>query len=76
MEFNYNKLRGRIVEYGYNLKTCADKMGIDRTSLSQKLNNHTSFSNRDILRLCDMLNIPTEEIGTYFFTNQVEKTQV
>ena len=67
MEFKYAKLRGRIVEkYGTNGNFCV-ALGISPTSLSLKLNNKTSFSQKDIVEWCNLLEIELKDSGEYFF---------
>ena len=71
MEFDYSKLRGRIVEvYGSNSRFVAEFGGTIQ-NFSLKLNNKIQFSQNDIRKIIKMLNIPLEDIGTYFFTEKV-----
>lgn len=65
--FDYRKLRGRIKERFGTQDAFAAAMGIGRVSLSQRLNNSLGFSQREILRAAELLEIPTEEIPDYFF---------
>ena len=66
----YNKLRGRIVEiYGTNT-AFADKLGIAPQALSRKLTGNVGFSQTEVLKWCDLLQIEQDEIGVYFFTPQ------
>jgi transcriptional regulator with XRE-family HTH domain len=68
MNFNYSKLRGKIREVFKTEASFAKKMGISTTSLSQKLNNKVEFTQAEIERAVELLNIPKEEIPMYFFT--------
>lgn len=72
MNFDYSKLRGRIREYYGTEASFAANLGIGRVSLSKRLNNELDFSRIEILRTRDLLNIPTEEIGDYFFKEKVQ----
>lgn len=72
MKFNYNKLRGRIVEKFGCLKNFSDELSITYESLSKKLNNLIAVSQTDIIEWCQLLDIPTEEIGSYFFALEVQ----
>lgn len=66
--FDYSKLRGRIIEkYGY-IKEFAKAVGIAPTSLSLKLNNKLYFSQAEIRRAIDMLDIEPGSVTSYFFT--------
>ena len=72
-DFNYSKLRGRIVEkYGKQEKFAKD-IGISYVSLSKRLNNHLDFSVREILKMCKLLEIRLDDIPIYFFTTKVQK---
>ncbi len=73
MAFNYNKLRGKIKEMCGTQKKFAKLLGISRTSLSQRLNNTLNFSNTEILRACEILNININDIPSYFFNSEVQK---
>lgn len=69
--FDYSKLRGRIVEILGNQRKLASELNISLTQLSKKLNNKSRFTTNDIIVIKDVLKIPTQEIGTYFFTQKV-----
>ena len=73
MEFNYAKLLGRMKELGFTLETLAKAIGINKGTLSAKLNNHNFFTSGEIARICEVLNIEKEEIGLYFYTLKVQK---
>ena len=71
MAFYYRKLKGRIIEkYGSQLNF-ADAYGISENTLSLKMRNKVRFTSDDIIAISDMLDIPENEIGSYFFTKQV-----
>lgn len=63
----YSKLRGRIVEKYYTMRNFADKIGISRQTLSQKITGKSEFSREDIKVFADALEIPKDEIGLFFF---------
>jgi DNA-binding XRE family transcriptional regulator len=67
MKFNYSKLLGRMRECGFTQKQLAKAIGINKATLSLKLNNRFSFSQEEILAICKLLNIPICEIGDYFY---------
>lgn len=67
MEFNYSKLLGRMKECGFTQEQLAKAIGINKGTLSAKLNNRFSFSQEEILAICKLLNIPVCEIGEYFY---------
>ena len=43
MPYNYSKLLGQIREKNYTQETLAKEIGIQSTTLSQKLNNKAKF---------------------------------
>lgn len=66
-QYEYRKLRGRIVEkYGTN-KKFAEAVGISENSMSLKLNGKTGFSRDDMLAWGKLLDISVPEFGDYFF---------
>ena len=67
MSFSYGKLRARIRERYKTFADFAKAAGMSRTSLSLKLNNVSTFTAAEITRICELLDIPTSEIGDYFF---------
>ena len=73
--FNYSSLRGLVREKGYTQEGLAAATGISMTQLSAKLNGRFPFKQKDIQSIVDVLDIPSTEIGRYFFAVEVEKTQ-
>lgn len=69
--FDFNKLRGRIKEKFGSESEFAKKMGLSRSTMSQKLNNVWDFSSSEIIKACDLLDIGYNDIPTYFFTIKV-----
>lgn len=69
--FDFNKLRGRIKEKFGSESEFAKKMGLSRSTMSQKLNNVWDFSSSEIIKACDLLDIGYNDIPAYFFTIKV-----
>ena len=67
MSNNYSKLRGRIKECGYTQDKLAQEIGINKSSLSCKLNGKYDFTSKEIDCICKVLDISNDEIGAYFF---------
>ena len=67
MPYTYNKLKGRIIERYGSQEAFSKAIGMSPTSLSLKMTGQTGFSQRDIQKWSDLLDIQTEEIGDYFF---------
>ena len=71
MSYDYRKLRGRIKEICGTQDSFAEKLGIGRVTLSQRLNNMSEFTQDEIYKACDILEIESKEIPIYFFTLNV-----
>ena len=73
--FDYSKLRGKIKEIFFSEGDFAKALGIGRVSLSKRLNNLLDFTGTEIYVSSNILGIPKEEIGEYFFTIKVQKRE-
>lgn len=71
MEFNYSKLEGRMKEKQFTQEKLAILLKISPPTLSLKLNNKSLFSQDEISQISDIIEIPKNEIGVYFFTPKV-----
>lgn len=71
MELQYRKLKGRIVEKYGSQEELAKAWGITRQAVSKKMTGKTRFSTDDIVKLVNLLDIPKERIGEYFFDQEV-----
>ena len=69
MKRTYGKLREKIKTKYSTLKVFAKEMGIDASTLSQKLNDAVSWKQTEIETIIRLLDIPVDEIGEYFFYN-------
>lgn len=67
MKFNYSKLRGKIRECDLTQEQLAEAIGINRGTLSAKLNGQFAFTTTEMLSIGEKLNIPKNELGDYFF---------
>lgn len=72
MAFNYNKLRGRIIEKYGTQGRFAKAMGVSERTLSLKLNNKIFFSQDEITKISELLSIVSDEIQVYFFEKEVQ----
>lgn len=64
---NSSKLRGRIVEKYKTQTAFANAIGMLPQSVSMRLTGDTEFSREDVFVWSKALDIPTCEIGDYFF---------
>lgn len=67
-DFLYPKLRGRIVEKYQNIANFARKLKVEPNVISRKLSGKIGMTKNDIKIWSDLLEIPLEEIGIYFFS--------
>ena len=58
---NIRKLKGKLVEMGFNTETLAVKMNIDRSTLYRKLNKGEKFTIGDAQKIKDALNLTNDE---------------
>ena len=65
MMFNYSKLEGRIIEKFQTRKNFSQQLGISLVSLSNKLNNKRSFTQNEIAKATELLDLTNVE--EYFF---------
>ncbi|MDE5779165.1 MAG: DUF739 family protein [Lachnospiraceae bacterium] len=74
MPYNYDKLHGKIAEkYGSQVKF-AENLGLSTRSISLKLNGKRQFKQSEITQICSMLDIPENEIASYFFSIKVQNS--
>lgn len=71
MNWRYDKLRGKIKEVCGTQDMFAEKLGIGRVSLSQRLNNQLEFSQDEIFKSCEILKIDLSDVREYFFIQKV-----
>lgn len=71
---NYELLRKKIESRYRRNSDLAKELGISEQSLSAKLNGKVSFSQNEMEKLLELLNIKDREIrNTFFSNNKVEK---
>lgn len=63
----FGMLREKIREQFGTLRIFADAMGMDYSSLSNKLNGKTAWNHYEIEKACKLLGISIEEVHAYFF---------
>lgn len=75
MIFSYDKLRGKIKEVFGTQDRFAEALGISKTTLSQKLNNCSEFTQQEMRKTMQLLNLSLMYLDEYFFTPKVRKTE-
>lgn len=71
MQFDYSKLRGRIVEKFGTIERFTQKLDISSVSVYKKLNNKAGFSRQDMITWGNLLDIPEEQYTLYFFQQKL-----
>lgn len=72
MAFNYNKLRGRIVEIYGSQTEFAKAMQWSERTLSRKLNGKIPWKQTDIIDAVRLLKLSESDIQEYFFALEVQ----
>lgn len=66
LEFDYSKLKGLIREKGETQESIAEKLNMSKSSFNQKINDKQRFTQTDICKLVDILDIV--DLKGYFFS--------
>ncbi len=67
MNMNIRKLKGKMVEQGFNVETLATKIGICTSTLYRKLNGGEKITIGDAQKIKVELNLTNEEAIEIFF---------
>lgn len=65
-----NKLKGKMIEKGFNAKTLSAELHINITTFYRKMNNN-SFEIREADRIVDILSLSGKEAKDIFFATDV-----
>ena len=68
MAFDYSKLRGRITEKCGTIGIFSKRIGISQLTAGKKLNGKSDWSQDEIVKACNVLDIRICEVPDYFFT--------
>ena len=63
----FGRLREEIGKKFRSTEEFAKAMGMNRSTLSFKLNSKTGWKQAEIEKACKLLDISMEEVGEYFF---------
>lgn len=72
MTYNYSKLRGKIREVFNTQAEFARALELSKTSLSEKLNGKSAFTQPEIEKSIELLNIARKDIPLYFYNLEVK----
>ena len=68
VNFNYSKLRGRIVEIFGSQTEFSKAIKISERSLSLKMKGKVSWKQSEIVKAINLLGLEKNDIAEYFFT--------
>ena len=74
MDFDYRKLLGKMREMNISQASLAKQIGLSESQFNRKLKGVYCFTQDEIFKMCEALDIRPNEIDLYFFTLKVEKT--
>ena len=63
----FGRLREEIKAKFHTIEEFSKAMGLNRSTLSGKLNSLTAWKQSEIEKACKLLDIPMEKVGEYFF---------
>lgn len=72
LEFDYSKLRGRIVEKFGTQHNFADAMEWSERTMSLKMSGKVPWGQPDIVKAAELLELEYDDISRYFFTPSVK----
>lgn len=73
VKFDYSKLRGKVAEKLNTNKAFADSIGISYPALSARFKGDTPFSQKEIAKAIDVLDLTPDEAMECFFTPEVQE---
>lgn len=72
IQYNYSKLKGRIVEKFGNIKNLSKSISLSATTLYKKLSGKEYFNQWQIEMIRKALEISETEVNEYFFVYKVK----
>ena len=75
MTFKTDKLQARIIEKFGTQASFAEAIGMDKTTLNKLLSEGREWKGSKMMKAVEVLDIPTDEIDSYFFVPAVEELQ-
>ncbi len=69
---NINKLKGKIIENGYSIKTLASEIDVCEATLRRKINGDVVVSIEESLEIKAKLNLSTKDYIDIFFGTRLE----
>ena len=69
---NNSMLRGRIIQKYGTLRNFVEPMGLSYPTILAKLSGNSDWTQSEIRKVCDLLDIKAKNIPEYFFANEVK----
>lgn len=63
----FHRLRVRLAEMDITQQEAARMAGLAPSTLTTRMTGRVPFNINEVQALCEVLNIPTEQIGAFFF---------
>ena len=76
MHFEYDKLKGRIIEKFGTQARFAKEMNWSERTMSLKMKGDRPWKQTDICRAIGLLGLSKDDISTYFFTSKVQNIEL
>lgn len=67
IRYDYSKLFGRMREKHISQRFLAERIGINTATLNAKINNKRDFTQSEIRKICEELEI--DDVAGYFFAH-------
>jgi DNA-binding XRE family transcriptional regulator len=69
LAYDYSELLGKLRAKKITQEELAKKIHLNPSTLNQKLNNKSDFSQTEMRNICRVLEVPIENIVSYFFAS-------
>ena len=66
VKYDYSKLRGKIIEVFGNQEKFSEAIGLSDRSVNHRMQNNRDWTQSDIEKVCEVLNIDREDVHLYF----------
>lgn len=72
--FNYIKLEKRVIDIFGSQENFVREISMDKDMWLVKIAGNSFFDQAQIEEICQLLEIHSREIGSYFFNSEIKKT--
>lgn len=72
---NYQKLKGKIKEVYNTQEAFGVAMEMSKSAISGRINGLVEWKTPEVVKACEVLNIPLSEAHLYFFTPNIAKSR-